>query len=103
MLYLQRRRLQCEIEGKFLESVSPSAHAIDGAGNNQHADQYEYERPNVGRDVHVQKLSNPQDDYEEPDYYADYYSAIGQTEAPFFGSARSKAVVASLHPFNVKR
>jgi hypothetical protein len=48
-------------------------------------------------------LSNPQDDYEEPDYYADYYSAIGQTEAPFFGSARSKAVVASLHPFNVKR
>lgn len=58
MLYLQSRKLQCEI-GKVLESVSSSAHAVDGARNDQYADQYEYERPNVYRDVHVEELGYP--------------------------------------------
>jgi hypothetical protein len=55
MRYLQHRRLQHEI-GESLESVSSSAQTVDGACDNQHPDQYEYERPNIGRNVLASEL-----------------------------------------------
>ena len=84
-------------------SVFSFAHAVDGARNYQYAAQYEYERPNVCRDVLTKELGYSQDDYEEPYYYAYDHSAVWQTEASFFRFTWSKAVVASLYPFNVKR
>jgi len=51
----------------------------------------------------AKELGHSQDNYEEPNYYAYYDSAVWQTKAAFFRFTWSKAAVASLYPFNVKR